>query len=114
MVLFLQYMAKNRGKEHTTLTETAEEVVSVLKLQTGVKMIAPGMINTTSKRGNGSRFVTIVYNTAGFELIISGQSAQKVAVHAEKSDVKAIVEGLKSAKRLKNYTFKERERKPGV
>ena len=105
-------MAKNRGKEHTTLTETAEEVVSVLKGLSGIKMIAPGMI-TTNGRKSGGRFVTIVYTTAGFELIISGQSVQKVAVHAEKTNLKAIIEVLKSSKRLKNFEFKERERKPG-
>ena len=107
-------MAKPRGKEHTTLTETAEEVVSVLRLQNGVKMIAPGMINTNSRKGAGSRFVTIVYTSAGFELIITGQGAQKVAVHAEKENVKAIVDALKGSKRLKNFEFKQRDRKPGI
>lgn len=105
-------MAKNRGKEHTTLTETAEEVVSVLKSQMGVKMIAPGIINTNTRK-SGGRFITIVYTTAGFELIISGQSVQKVAVHAEKTNVKDIIESLKTHKRLKQFEFKERERKPG-
>lgn len=114
MLLFLYYMAKPRGKEHTTLTETAEEVVSVLKLQRGIKMIAPGIIKTNSRKGAGSRFVTIVTTTAGFELIITGQGAQKVAVHAEKTNVRAIIEALKSNKRLKNFDFKERERRPGI
>lgn len=107
-------MAKNRGKEHTTLTETAQEVVSVLKLQTGVKMIAPGMIKTTSRKGSGNRFVTVVYTNAGFELIISGQSAQNVAVHTEKRATEAVVEALKTAKKLRNFEFKERTKKPGV
>lgn len=106
-------MAKPRGTEHTTLTETAEEVVSVLRLISGVKMIAPGII-TTNGRKSGGRFVTIVYTSAGFELIISGQGAQKVAVHAEKANVKAIIEGLKGNKRLKNFEFKERDRNPGI
>jgi len=106
-------MAKNRGKEHTTLTETAEEVVSVLKGFTRVKMIAPGIINTNGRK-SGGRFITIVYTSGGFELIISGQSVQKVAVHAEGSDVKAIITGLKQSKRLKNFDFKEREKMPGV
>ena len=105
-------MAKNRGKEHTTLTETAEEVVSVIKGQTGVKMIAPGIINKNGRK-SGGRFVTIVYTSGGFELIISGQSVQKVAIHAEKANVKAIIETLKTHKRLKQFEFKERERKPG-
>lgn len=76
-------------------------------------MIAPGIITTNGRR-SGNRFVTIVYTSAGFELIISGQGAQKVAVHAEKSNIKAIIEGLKSNKRLKLFTFKERERNPGI
>ncbi len=106
-------MAKPRGREHTTLTETAEEIVSVLRLIPGVKMIAPGIITTNGRR-SGGRFVTIVYTSAGFELIISGQGAQKVAVHAEKGNIKAIIEGLKSNKRLKNFEFKERDRNPGI
>jgi hypothetical protein len=107
-------MAKPRGTEHTTLTETASEVVSVLKGISGVKMIAPGIIKKNSRKGAGSRVVTIVYTTAGFELIISGQSVQKVAVHVEKSDISIIVQTLKTAKQLKNFAFKERDRKPGV
>lgn len=102
-------MAKPRGKEHTTLTETATEVVSVLKGLLGVKMIAPGEIKKNGRR-SGNRFVTIVYNTAGFELIISGQSVQKVAVHTEKSATKAIVLALKENKKLKQFEFKERAR----
>lgn len=107
-------MAKPRGKEHTTLTETAEEVVSVIKSLTGVKMVAPGIIKTNSRKGAGSRFVTVVHTQAGFELIISGQSVQKVAVHAEKSAVKAIIEAMRSSKRLRSFTFKQRDRKPGI
>ncbi len=107
-------MAKNRGKEHTTLTETAQEVISVLSLIRGVKMIAPGIIKTNSRKGAGNRFVTVVHTTAGFELIISGQSVQKVAVHAEKANVSAIISQLRAHKRLKHFDFKERERKPGV
>lgn len=107
-------MAQKRGSSHTTLTETAQEVVSVLELIPGVKMIAPGIINTNSRKGSGGRFVTIVYTNAGFELIITGQGAQKVAVHTESGAVKAIIAGLKENKRLKNFEFKERERKPGI
>jgi hypothetical protein len=106
-------MAKQRGKEHTTLTETAEEVVAILRLQSGVKMIAPGIINTNGRK-SGGRFVTIVYTSGGFELIISGQSVQKVAVHTEAGATEAIVEALKTSKRLKHFEFKEREKMPGV
>jgi hypothetical protein len=107
-------MAKTRGKEHTTLTETAQEVVSVLRLQRGVKMIAPGIINQNARGGSGSRFITIVYTSAGFELIITGQGVQKVAIHTEKEATKDIIEALKSSKRLKAFMFKERERNPGI
>lgn len=107
-------MAQKRGNSHTTLTETAAEIVSILALLPRVKMIAPGIIKTNSRKGAGSRFVTIVYTHAGFELIISGQSVQKVAVHAEKGDVLSIIKALQSHKRLKNFEFKERERKPGI
>jgi hypothetical protein len=107
-------MAKNRGKEHTTLTETAQEVVAVLRLIPGIKMIAPGIINQNARGSAGSRFVTIVHTKAGFELIITGQSVQKVAIHTEEKETKAIIEALKSSKRLRNFEFKERERKPGI
>ena len=104
---------KNRGREHTTLTETAQTVVRVLEKVPGVKMIAPGEIKTNSRKGAGARFITAVYTTAGFELIISGQSVQKVAIHTD-YDPRKIVTALKKHKKLQDFTFKERERKPGV
>jgi hypothetical protein len=107
-------MPKPRGIEHTTLTETASEIVEVLRRSHGIKMIAPGIISTNSRKGAGSRFVTIVYTSAGFELIVSGQGVQKVAVHAEKGDVKEIIKTLKQHKKLTHFSFKERERRPGV
>lgn len=107
-------MPKPRGTEHTTLTETAAEVVAVLRRSHGVKMIAPGIITTNSRKGAGNRFVTIVYTSAGFELIVSGQGVQKVAIHAEKGDVRGIIKSLKQHKKLTHFSFKERERKPGV
>ena len=106
-------MPKPRGKEHTTLTETAQEIVRVLQQIPGVKMIAPGEIKTNSRKGAGTRFVTAVHTTAGMELIVSGQSVQKVAIHSDISS-KDIYKELKNHKRLKNFTFKERDRKPGV
>lgn len=107
-------MAQKRGSEHTTLTETAEEVVVVLKLQSGVKMIAPGIINQSGKGRSGNRFITIVYTQAGFEMIITGQGVQKVAVHTEPEATEEIIEALKTSKKLRAFVFKERERKPGV
>jgi hypothetical protein len=103
-------MSKPRGKEHTTLTETASLAVKELYKIPGVKMIAPGEISTTSRSKSGKRFITIVYTNAGCELIITGQSAQKVAVHTDKP--KLIFDSLRKAKSLRDFAFKERERKP--
>jgi len=105
-------MPKPRGREHTTLTETARLIVRELKRIPGVKMIAPGEINT-NRRGAGGRFVTAVFTTAGFELIISGQSSQKVAVHTDRS-ARSIWKELKSSKKLREFVWKDRERKPGI
>ena len=104
-------MPKPRGREHTTLTETASQVVKELYKIPGIKMIAPGEISTGSKRG-GKRFVTLVETTSGCELIITGQSVQKVAVHTD--NVAAILPTLKQTKTLQEFSFKQRSRKPGV
>lgn len=104
-------MAKPRGREHTTLTETASQVVKELYKIPGIKMIAPGEISTGSKRG-GKRFVTVVELVSGCELIITGQSVQKVAVHG--ADAKTILTHLSKRKTLQEFSFKERSRKPGV
>lgn len=101
-------MTRPRGSEHSTLTETAALVVYELKKIPGIKMIAPGEIRTNS-RGASKRFVTCVYTTAGFELIISGQSSQKVAVHTS-TDPQQILTTLKSSKKLRDFVFKERKR----
>lgn len=104
-------MTKPRGREHSTLTETADAVVRELEKIPGIKMIAPGEIRT-NKRSASGRFVTVVYTTAGFELIVSGQSAQKVAVHTS-GNPRPIIAKLKTSKKLREFIFKERERKPG-
>ena len=104
-------MPKSRGREHTTLTETAAIVVHELYKIPGIKMIAPGEISTGSKRG-GRRFVTVVETTSGCELIITGQSVQKVAVHTD--NVAAILPVLSQTKSLREFTFSERSRKPGI
>jgi hypothetical protein len=105
-------MPKPRGREHSTLTETAKQVVSELKKIPGVKMIAPGEISVTKGSNAGKRFVTIVYTRAGCELIISGQSTQKVAVHIDKSE--DVLVYLSQSKALREFSFKERERNPGI
>lgn len=105
------HMPKPRGKEHTTLTETASLVVNELKRISGIKMIAPGEIRT-NKRSASGRFVTASYTNAGFELLISGQSSQKVAVHTTRKQ-SDILKELKASKKLRDFKFKERTRKPG-
>ena len=105
-------MSKPRGSEHTTLTETAALVVKELKKIPGVKMIAPGEISTATSSRGGKRYITIVYTTAGCELIITGQSVQNVAVHI--ANPKSIYTGLKQTKTLREFTFKERRREPGI
>jgi len=105
-------MPKPRGREHTTLTETAAVVVRELYKVPGVKMIAPGEISTTSRRKGGKRFITLVKTTSGCELIITGQSVQKVAVHGANPNI--IMKALQQTKSLREFTFSERSRKPGV
>lgn len=109
---YLLCMAKPRGREHSTLTETAAAVVYELKRISGIKMIAPGEIRT-NKKSAGTRFVTATYTSAGFELLISGQSIQKVAVHTD-LNAAAVFSSLKTSKKLQGFIFKERERKPGI
>lgn len=105
-------MTKPRGREHTTLTETATLVVHELKRYRGIKMIAPGIID--AKR-SGKRFITVVYTTAGFELIISGTGVQKVAVHlADSTLTKELIGNLKKSKALHRFEWKERDKKPGI
>jgi hypothetical protein len=104
-------MSKPRGSEHTTLTQTAALVVKELKKISGVKMIAPGEISTSTGSRGGKRYITIVYTTAGCELIITGQSVQNVAVHIE--NPKRIYTNLKNTKTLREFIFKERSRLPG-
>ena len=105
-------MAKPRGREHSSLTETAQTVVYELKRIPGIKMIAPGEIRS-NKKSASKRYVTASYTSGGFELLISGQSIQKVAVHTDR-DAREIFSELKTMKRLSHITFKERDRKPGI
>ncbi|MCA9354969.1 hypothetical protein KC865_00250 [Candidatus Kaiserbacteria bacterium] len=104
-------MSKLRGRSHTTLTETADLVVRELEKVAGIKMIAPGEIRT-NKRSASGRFVTVSFTQAGFELLISGQSSQKVAIHTDK-DSRLIIAELRNSKKLRDFIFKERVRKPG-
>lgn len=104
-------MPKPRGREHTSLTETAQEVVEVLERLNGIKMIAPGVIDA---RRSGPRYVTAVETAAGMELIVSGQGVQKIAIHLTVNrDFQTLFEELRNHKRLSHFTFKQRERFPG-
>ena len=105
-------MNSKRGREHTTLTETAALVTKELSKLPHIKMIAPGEIRTTNKRTAGTRYVTAITTTAGLELLISGQSVQKLAIHTDRP--RYIVNQLKNTKSLRDFVFNERERKPGV
>ncbi|MBP6924338.1 MAG: hypothetical protein KBC62_01895 [Candidatus Pacebacteria bacterium] len=105
-------MAKPRGREHSSLTETAEQVVHELKRIPGIKMIAPGEIRS-NKKSSQIRYVTASYTSGGFELLISGQSIQKVAVHTDR-DAKIIFSELQKSKKLRDFVFRARERKPGI
>ncbi len=106
-------MKSLRGGTHTTLTETAELVVKTLETIPGVTKISPGIISKNGGR-TGKSFVTVVFTNAGFELIITGQGVQKVAVHAEPGDTSRIFKELSTHKKLKGLTFKTRDRKPGI
>jgi hypothetical protein len=83
-----------------------------LKKISGIKMIAPGEIRS-NKKSASTRYVTASYTKGGFELLISGQSIQKVAVHTDR-DPREIFATLKLSKKLQGHIFKERERKPGI
>lgn len=106
-------MKQVRAGNHTTLTETAELVVGILKKMPAVLMIAPGVINKNTKH-SGKRYVTAVFTNAGMELIISGQGSQKVAVHCNQDLAPHIFHTLSLHKKLSDFTFKTRERKPGI
>ena len=106
-------MANLRGGTHTTLTETAETVVQVLEKIPGVTLVSPGIITKRSSRGT-KRHITGVFTNAGMELIISGQGVQKVAAHCNPEIAPHIFNSLALHKKLSQFTFKTRERKPGV
>lgn len=108
----LQHMPLRRGRAHTSLTETATLVVRELTKLPHITLIAPGEIRVTKRRKSGRRHVTGVITNAGLELIITGQSVQRVAVHT--SDPAAVLEHLKTAKSLRDFAVATRERKPGI
>lgn len=105
-------MARKRGSSHTTLTETADLVVRELEKLSGIKMIAPGIID--AKR-SGKRYVTAIYTSGGMSLIISGTGVQKIAVHlVDPKTALTIIATLKNTKALKQFAWGERDKKPGT
>ncbi len=106
-------MKKLRGGTHTTLTETATLVVSALDTIPGVTSISPGIIRKRARAGK--RYLTAVYTNAGMELIVSGQSAQKVAVHCNPDLAPHIFSALMQHKKISTvFTCKTRVRKPAL
>lgn len=112
-LVYTTAMKSIRGGTHTTLTETAVLVVRILETIPGVTKISPGIITQNGGR-TGKSYVTVVFTNAGFELIITGQGVQKVAVHTEPKDASRIYQNLSSHKKLRELTFKTRDRKPGI
>ena len=105
-------MARKRGSSHTTLTETADLVVRELERVGGIKMIAPGIID--AKR-SGKRYITAIYTSSGFELIISGTGVKKVAVHLlNPAEGPQLIKKLQNNKNLQLFTWNQRDKKPGI
>lgn len=105
-------MTRKRGSAHTTLTDTADLVVRELERAGGIKMIAPGIID--AKR-SGKRYITAIYTSAGFELIISGTGVQKIAVHlTNPKDGPLLIKKLQKNKNLQLFAWNERDKKPGI
>lgn len=101
-------MPRKRGSSHTTLTETADLVVRELEKMSGIKMIAPGIID--AKR-SGKRHVTAIYTSGGMTLLISGTGVQKVAVHlSDPTTASRIIAALKTTKKLARFEWNERDR----
>jgi len=106
-------MPKPRGRQHTTLTETAALVVRELtkvKTDLALKMIAPGEIRTTRRGRAGRRHMTVVTTPAGCELIITGQSVQRVSVHTNQVD--QLTQYLQQNKSLRDFRVTKRLRLP--
>jgi hypothetical protein len=78
-----------------------------------VTNISPGIITKSTSR-SGKRYVAGAFTNAGMELIISGQSVQKVAVHCNAELAPHIFQTLSQYKKLTDFTFKTRVKKPGV
>ncbi len=105
-------MVKPRGRQHTTLTETAQKVVRIIQKHPGIKMIAPGEIAPTRSR---SQRITITCIKAGLALSVCGNGIQKVAIHTSSPQIAtSLADVLKSHPDLQEFTISERVREPGV
>lgn len=99
------------SKKHSTVTDSAAQVIGVLRKLPDVKRIAPGQIKQSQKKG-GKKFLTLVHTNAGLEMIVTGNSVQKVTVFTENS--KKVAAALLKSKDLQPFTITERERRPGI
>jgi hypothetical protein len=105
-------MAKHaRGGTHTTLIGAAQEVVREIdRLPSNlVNRTSPGRITKPSR--SGARRLTFVHTNVGLELQVCGDGVQTVSVHTDRPQ--EVVEALRRARKLKHFTFAERERRPG-
>lgn len=103
---------KKRGGTHTTLIGAAQLVVREIDRlpEYLVKRVSPGVISDPSR--SGSRHLTFIYTNVGIEMLISGDGVQTVSVHTDHPQ--QVTTALREARRLKNFAFHERERRPGA
>ena len=101
---------KKVSRRHTSVTEAASEVLSVVRTLAEIKRISPGEIR--QNKGNGARRLTITHTNAGLDLLITGDAVQKVAVSTESP--REVTEFIKNSKELRRFSVTERERKPGI
>ena len=105
-------MVKQRGRKHTTVTQTTQIVIRIIEKQSGIKMIAPGEIAPTRSK---SQRITISYTKAGLALSICGTGIQKLAVHTTSPKAAtALANLLKLHPHLCGFTITERVRQPGI
>lgn len=71
-------------------------------------MIAPGEIKTTKRNKSGKRHLTATKTNAGLSLVVTGQSAQRIAIHTDNPEM--IYSQLEKAKSLRDFAFSYRMR----
>lgn len=100
-----------RGGEHTTLIGAAKDVVREIDRLPKwlIKRVSPGRIKEPSR--SGERRLTFVHTNVGLELLICGDGVQIVSVHTDHP--KEVAKALQGARKLRHFTFANRERRPG-